>query len=59
MGIHHARVLTHRTHRAADVPELNAAAEEAAKVDHWPLTSLVEKLLTEYCRRKGFLLDDD
>jgi hypothetical protein len=36
-------------------PALKAAAEEAAKADHRSLTSLVEKLLTEYCRKKGFL----
>jgi hypothetical protein len=36
-------------------PELKAAAEKAAEADHRSLTSLVEKLLTEYCRKKGFL----
>jgi hypothetical protein len=36
-------------------PELKAAAEKAAKADHRSLTSLVEKLLTDYCRKKGFL----
>jgi hypothetical protein len=36
-------------------PELKAAAEEAAKADQRSLTSLVEKLLTDYCRKKGFL----
>jgi predicted HicB family RNase H-like nuclease len=40
-------------------PELKAAAEAAAKADHRSLTSLVEKLLTDYCRKKGFLRDDD
>jgi hypothetical protein len=36
-------------------PALKAAAEKAAEADHRSLTSLVEKLLTEYCRKKGFL----
>ena len=40
-------------------PELKAAAEAAAKADHRSLTSLVEKLLTDYCRKKGFLREDD
>ena len=44
-------------------PELKAAAEAAAKAaakaDHRSLTSLVEKLLTDYCRKKSFLQDED
>lgn len=36
-------------------PDLKAAAEKAAEADHRSLTSLVEKLLTEYLRKKGFL----
>jgi hypothetical protein len=36
-------------------PALKAAAEKAAQADHRSLTSLVEKLLTEYCKKKGFL----
>jgi hypothetical protein len=36
-------------------PALKAAAEKAAKDDQRTLTSLVEKLLTDYCRKKGFL----
>jgi hypothetical protein len=34
---------------------LKAAAEEAAADDHRSLTSLVEKLLSDYCREHGFL----
>lgn len=36
-------------------PDLKAAAEKAAEADHRSLTSLVEKLLTEYLKKKGFL----
>jgi hypothetical protein len=36
-------------------PELKEAAEQAAKDDQRSLTSLVEKLLTDHCRRKGYL----
>jgi hypothetical protein len=36
-------------------PVLKDAAEKAAKADHRSLTSLVEKLLTEYLKKKGFL----
>jgi len=36
-------------------PDLKEAAEKAAEADHRSLTSLVEKLLTDYCRKKGFL----
>lgn len=36
-------------------PELKAAAMRAAKADQRSLTSLVEKLLTDYCRATGFL----
>ena len=35
--------------------ELKAAAVEAAEADQRSLTSLLEKLLTDYCREKGFL----
>ena len=38
-------------------PDLKAVAEKAAKADHRSLTSLVEKLLTEYCRAKGYLVE--
>jgi hypothetical protein len=34
---------------------LKAAAEKAAADDHRSLTSLVEKLLSDYCRERGFL----
>jgi hypothetical protein len=36
-------------------PELKAAAMRAAKADQRSLTSLVEKLLTDYCRDTGHL----
>jgi predicted HicB family RNase H-like nuclease len=36
-------------------PELKAAATRAAKADQRSLTSLVEKLLTDYCRATGHL----
>jgi len=36
-------------------PSLKAAAEKAATADHRSLTSLIEKLLTEYLRKNGFL----
>jgi hypothetical protein len=36
-------------------PSLKAAAEKAAEQGHRSLTSLIEKLLAEYCKRKGFL----
>jgi hypothetical protein len=36
-------------------PKLKAAAEKAAADDHRSLTSLVEKLLTEYLREQGYL----
>ena len=39
--------------RLAD--ELNATAEKAAADDHRSLTSLVEKLLTDYLRKHGYL----
>ena len=37
------------------VPELKAAAEQAAADDQRSLTSLIEKLLTDYLRDRGFL----
>jgi hypothetical protein len=36
-------------------PSLKAAAEKAAATDHRSLTSLIEKLLADYCRKRGFL----
>jgi len=36
-------------------PELKKAAEKAAAEDHRSLTSLVEKLLADYCKKRGFL----
>jgi hypothetical protein len=36
-------------------PSLKRAAEQAAADDQRSLTSLVEKLLTEYLRKKGYL----
>jgi hypothetical protein len=38
--------------------ELKEAAEQAAADDHRSLTSLVEKVLTDYCRAKGYLPQD-
>lgn len=35
--------------------ELKEAAVAAAEADHRSLTSLCEKLLTDYCREQGFL----
>jgi hypothetical protein len=37
------------------VPALKAAAEKAAADDQRSLTSLVEKLLTDYLRKHGYL----
>jgi hypothetical protein len=36
-------------------PELKASAARAAKADQRSLTSLMEKLLTDYLRKNGFL----
>ena len=36
-------------------PELKSAAETAAADDQRSLTSLVEKLLTDFLRKKGYL----
>ena len=36
-------------------PEVKAAAELAAAADHRSLSSLVEKLLADYSRERGFL----
>jgi hypothetical protein len=36
-------------------PELKASAEKAAKADQRSLTSLMEKLLTDYLHKRGFL----
>jgi hypothetical protein len=36
-------------------PSLKAAAEKAAEQDQRSLTSLIEKLLTDYCRKRGIL----
>jgi hypothetical protein len=36
-------------------PSLKKAAEKAAAADHRSLTSLIEKLLADYCRKEGFL----
>jgi hypothetical protein len=48
------------TTRAAQVglrlpPEIKAAAERAAADDHRTLTSLIEKLLADYLRERGYL----
>jgi hypothetical protein len=39
-------------------PVLKDAAEQAAADDRRSLSSLVEKLLTDYCRERGFLTPD-
>jgi hypothetical protein len=36
-------------------PSLKAAAEKAAELDHRSLTSLIEKLLSDYCQKRGLL----
>lgn len=36
-------------------PSLKAAAEKAAEQDQRSLTSLIEKLLADYCRKHGTL----
>lgn len=36
-------------------PALKTASDRAAAADHRSLTSLVEKLLTDYCKKNGFL----
>lgn len=36
-------------------PEVKAAAERAAADDHRTLTSLIEKLLADYLRQRGYL----
>jgi len=38
-------------------PQLKDAAEQAAADDHRSIASLIEKLLTDYCKQKGFLPD--
>jgi hypothetical protein len=35
-------------------PALKAAAEKAAAADHRSLTGLIEKLLSDYCKRRNF-----
>jgi hypothetical protein len=36
-------------------PSLKAAAEKAAEMDQRSLTSLIEKLLSDYCHKRGLL----
>jgi hypothetical protein len=36
-------------------PRIKAAADKAAADDQRSLTSLIEKLLTDYLRKKGYL----
>jgi hypothetical protein len=36
-------------------PHLKAAADKAAADDHRSLTSLIEKLLSDYLKRRGYL----
>lgn len=40
-------------------PGVKAAAERAAKEDVRSLSSLIEKLLTEHLREKGYLKSED
>jgi hypothetical protein len=40
------------------MPELKEAAEQAAADDHHSLTSFIEKLLSDYLRKKGYLAKD-
>ena len=40
-------------------PEVKAAAEKAAKVDVRSLSSLIEKVLADHLREKGFLTDQE
>jgi hypothetical protein len=37
------------------LPDLKAAAEKAAADDHRSLTSMIEKLLTDHLRERGYL----
>ncbi len=39
-------------------PQLKAAAEKAAADDHRSLTSLIEKLLSEWLRGRGYMPSD-
>jgi hypothetical protein len=39
-------------------PKLKEAAERAAADDRRSLSSLIEKLLTDYCRDHGLLMPD-
>jgi hypothetical protein len=36
-------------------PTLKSAAEKAAAAEHRTLTNLIEKVLTDYLRKQGFL----
>jgi hypothetical protein len=36
-------------------PEIKAAAEKAARDDHRSLSSLLEKVLADYLRQRGYL----
>ncbi|MEI8397232.1 MAG: DUF1778 domain-containing protein [Rhodospirillaceae bacterium] len=38
-------------------PALKAAIEEAARLDHRTVTSLVEKLMIDHCRSVGIRVD--
>lgn len=37
------------------LPSVKAAVEQAAKDDQRPVASMVEKILTDYLRTKGYL----
>lgn len=40
------------------LPEIKAAAEQAAADDHLSVTSLIEKLLADHLTEKGYLPSD-
>jgi hypothetical protein len=55
----HCRYMTQRLKTATlnlrISPQLKAVAEKAAADDHRSLTSLIEKLLSEWLRERGYL----
>lgn len=56
----HCLYMTEKRIKTAQVnlriePALKAAAEKAAAADHRSLTGLVEKLLADYCKKRGLL----
>jgi hypothetical protein len=51
----YGRRKTNLGHDGADKPSLKTPAEKAAADDGRSLSSLIEKLLTDYLRAKGYL----